>query len=297
MLRPFERVLKDAYELAVQASDKNHQRNKKAYDLRVRPHLFKGDRVFVRALGGTGKQKLKDKWNSTPYIVVEKLPNLPVYRVKPEKERGGVKTLHRDHLLLVGYLIRFPDGTDDVSTSTVNRVARTRQQRRVEAQVDETVGSESDFSVSDGEENYAYTSGLTVSKEHYQAPDVPALRKVNGLVAPIPDIPSACEGVTQADTDSSDKIEADPGNVLTGECEESNLSEEGCVEIQWSPQAQITRSQVEAESLSNNGVGGGDRAEAIAPRERRTVKPVIRFTYDELGEPSDQPVVIHAKEW
>lgn len=70
--------------------------------------LEKGDRVLVRALGLPRKHKLGDKWRSDPYIVVEKLPDLPVYRVKPEKGRGMVKTLHRDHLLPIGYLVRFP---------------------------------------------------------------------------------------------------------------------------------------------------------------------------------------------
>lgn len=55
-----------------------------------------------------GKHKLGDKWHSDPYLVVEKLPDLPVYPVKPEKGRGMVKTLHRDHLLPIGHLVRFP---------------------------------------------------------------------------------------------------------------------------------------------------------------------------------------------
>lgn len=118
-----QKDLKDAYQLAVEASNKNHQRNKQAYDLRVHPYLLEdGDRVLVYALGRTGKQKLKDKWNSLPHIVVERLPNLPVYQVKG---RGGVKTLHRDHLLPVGYLASLPDSSEDgcFSVSTDKRVS------------------------------------------------------------------------------------------------------------------------------------------------------------------------------
>lgn len=86
------RDLKTAYQLAMEASTKNHQKNKRAYDLTLRHQaLEKGDRVLVRALGGTGKQKLKDKWASLPYVVLDKLPNLPVYRVRPEMGTGAVK--------------------------------------------------------------------------------------------------------------------------------------------------------------------------------------------------------------
>ncbi|KAI3354871.1 hypothetical protein L3Q82_004669 [Scortum barcoo] len=41
------------------------------------------------------------------------MPNLPVYKVKPETGGGGVKTLHRDHLLPIGQL-EFTDSSSDV---------------------------------------------------------------------------------------------------------------------------------------------------------------------------------------
>lgn len=104
-----KRELKNAYQLAMNEMSKNHQRNKKQYDSRVRDQtLEEGDRVLVLNLGLTGKHKLQDKWNPLPYLVIEKLPNLPVYRVKPERVLGVVKTLHRDHLLPIGYLVRMP---------------------------------------------------------------------------------------------------------------------------------------------------------------------------------------------
>lgn len=92
------RELKSAYQLAMKEASKNHQRNKKHYESRVRNQTLEGgDRVLVRNLGLTGKHKLQDRWNPLPYLVIEKLPNLPVYRVKPERGLGVVKTIHRDH--------------------------------------------------------------------------------------------------------------------------------------------------------------------------------------------------------
>lgn len=88
--------LSHAYHLASEASGKNHLKNKRNYDHRVRVHkLQEGDHVLVRALGVPGKHKLKEKWHLQPYVVVGKLPNLPVYWVKSEEGRSIVKTLQR----------------------------------------------------------------------------------------------------------------------------------------------------------------------------------------------------------
>lgn len=67
---------------------------------------------MLRNLGLTWKHKLRDRWKSTPYIIVRQLPNLPVYEVKPEISAGSSKTLHRDHLLPIGYLVQMPDVKD-----------------------------------------------------------------------------------------------------------------------------------------------------------------------------------------
>lgn len=92
--------LQKAYKLASEAATKNHLRNKTLYDQRVRDQpLAEGDRVLLRNVGLTGKHKLQDRWRSIPYVVIKKLPNLPVYRIKPEHGPEVVKTLHRDHLL------------------------------------------------------------------------------------------------------------------------------------------------------------------------------------------------------
>lgn len=86
--------LQKAYQLAADAASRNNERNKRLYDARVRNQtLEEGDRVLVRNLGLTGKHKLQDRWNSLPYIVIAKLPNLPVYRVKPERGTGIVRTI------------------------------------------------------------------------------------------------------------------------------------------------------------------------------------------------------------
>lgn len=89
-----------AYQLAAEAADKNHNRNKRAHDKMIREQVLEdGDRVLLRNFGVTGKHKLKDKWKSMPSIFVGRMPNLPVYHVQPEKGNGAVKTVHHNHWL------------------------------------------------------------------------------------------------------------------------------------------------------------------------------------------------------
>lgn len=121
-----KKELQNAYKLASDASQKNHDRNKKNFDRRVRHHtLEQGDRVLIKNLGFTGKHKLQDKWNSLPYIVVKKLPDLPVYRLKPERGMGSIRTLHRDHLLPIGESVRLPT-PEESKPNTHRPVTRTQ---------------------------------------------------------------------------------------------------------------------------------------------------------------------------
>lgn len=125
--------LQAAYKLASEAAFKNHQKNKARYDSRVKYQVLKeGDRVLVKNLGLTGKHKLQDRWSSVPHIVVAKLPNVPVYRLKSEGGAEREKTLHRDHLLPIGESVRFPQVYDKEKSS---RKPVTRSDRGVRRSV------------------------------------------------------------------------------------------------------------------------------------------------------------------
>ncbi|KAL7886895.1 hypothetical protein AOLI_G00046160 [Acnodon oligacanthus] len=93
--------LKRAYRLASEAADKNNERNKRLYDKRVRfQALGIGDRVLLQNLGLKGKHMLENRWSAVPYKIVEKL--------RPEGDKRGLKTVHRDHLLPIGLSVRLP---------------------------------------------------------------------------------------------------------------------------------------------------------------------------------------------
>lgn len=93
--------LRYAYESATKEASKLAARNKVRYDSKVRDSVIEvGDCVLVRKVRLQGKQKLADKWDQQPYLVIHK-PNsdIPVYKVKPEFGKGPSRTLHRNMLL------------------------------------------------------------------------------------------------------------------------------------------------------------------------------------------------------
>lgn len=92
--------LKAAYELAESIAAKQNEGNKRRYDQKIRcSQLLPGDRVLIRNLGLQGKHKLADRWASNPYVVDSQMPDLPVFRLKPEDGNGPIKILHRNHIL------------------------------------------------------------------------------------------------------------------------------------------------------------------------------------------------------
>lgn len=68
---------------------------------------------------------------------MEKLPNLPVYRVKPKTGTGNVRTLNQDHLLPIGdrWRMYLSDERTDVLRPVITRArAIERTQRKQSAQ-------------------------------------------------------------------------------------------------------------------------------------------------------------------
>lgn len=101
----------DAYKLATKEADKARDIQKQRYDKYVRgATLNVGDRVLVKTLAHTGKDKLADLWEQRPYTVLQQ-PNedIPVFIVQREDGSGSKRTLHRNHLLPISSLPLSPD--------------------------------------------------------------------------------------------------------------------------------------------------------------------------------------------
>ena len=65
--------------------------------------LVPGDVVLMKNDAYQGKQKVKDRWSETEYVVVRQVTDgIPAYEVKDEG--GNVKTIHHNWLFLVATL-------------------------------------------------------------------------------------------------------------------------------------------------------------------------------------------------
>lgn len=105
-IRQLKDRLSKAYKKAETFASKGAADNKARYDAKAKAcKLAVGDLVLVRNVSLRGKNKLADKWEETPYIVVSQPnPDIPVYEVKKDAPHTkATRTLHRNLLLPLGY--------------------------------------------------------------------------------------------------------------------------------------------------------------------------------------------------
>ncbi|KAL6485589.1 hypothetical protein MHYP_G00049810 [Metynnis hypsauchen] len=277
-----KRELKSAYELATKSATQVHLRNKKNYERVLRSQvLAKGDRVLLKNLGLKGKHKLQSRWNSLPYVIVEKLPDLPVYRVKPESGMGKLRTIHRDNILPIGSLVRISDESDvqEQSTKPV-----TRSQRK-------SVTRQSHVTRSQGKAGYPLDEESSDSDSEYQ----PMFRwrsEPEDLEDPVSDEDHECEVQnTAGEQDSVSNDEEDECDVMLEAIVDSSDGWLDAADEVETPVEPI--GSAEPERHSPVSVTGEARPQRTSPRrEKRSIKPVIRLTYDEVGKPKDQPLTI-----
>lgn len=270
--------LQRAYQLASQAADKTHLRNKRAYDQKVRfQNIQEGDRVFLKNLGLKGKHKLDSRWSSIPHVVVGKMPNLPVFRVRPEGGRGGIRTIHRDHILPIGQSVRIPveQAFEETTVRPRTRSTRTRQRQPIMRQREEV----SEMTDSSSEVECDHTS-------------IPYRDYVERLLKrkEVSDGVSVCSQYEDA---------MEPNSVQSAEEVEFNIEydEEGQAVTESDPYDSGTDLDAGRNSVCAPKVKRSSKTKVNSvprPRlnEKRQIKPVLRLTYDEPGKPSEQPLTI-----
>ncbi len=253
--------LQRAYSLATESSDKNHQRNKKTHDKHVKEQaLDKGDRVLLRNLGVTGKHKLKCKWRSSPYIVMEKLPNLPVYKIKPERGMGAEKTIHRNHLLPIGYLVRLP--VDEKEVGSQHRPVTRAFQQNTKEPVQTNNHDEDVFSELEYDEVYLPRSVELDWDKLLTGPELSTKQSEPILTEPERQAQDPAELEPVVNDLPNLPLHADP---------EVDVLEEGADVNSYSD------TQAESEQVKHS---------------KRVTRPVVKLSYDELGKPCEYPVTV-----
>lgn len=256
--------LQKAYKMAQEAANKVHLRNKKAYDKRIGFHnLEPGDRVLLKNLGLRGKQKLQNRWCDVPYVVVGKMPNLPVYKVKPQNGRGKFKTLHRDNLLPIGEYVRIPVSDKPLEVHTRSAASPKTRSKRATTEHSKQVAYEMSTESSDFEWEFPQRPYRTylekmlqrdskIGHEHEKTSLNVAMEDLSERASPVPD---------EQYSDTGPQTESEPDSVSS----EDDM-------------------QCASNSKRTHGL--------THSRPKRTLKPVVRLTYDELGKVSEQPLTI-----
>lgn len=146
--------LKEAYELATNASARANQENKLRYNKKVRRQsLNPGDRVLIQNLVLKGKHKLADRWHSMPYVVESQLSNLPVYKLVPVSGNGPKKVLHRNHILHLKSQVKM---SSESGSPNPLPVRKTRKRQSEKPMFEPVNFVPRDFSSSDSESEYDY---------------------------------------------------------------------------------------------------------------------------------------------
>ena len=113
-VRRLRRHMRTAYHEADAAAEKARQKQKTAYDQKVREVVLKpGGHVLVQNKTPRGKCKLKDNWEEWPHVIVRKLPTFPAYVVRRTGSKK-TRTLHRNMLAPCPFDVP-PSSTSEVS--------------------------------------------------------------------------------------------------------------------------------------------------------------------------------------
>jgi len=185
--------LDESYRMAKGSMDKAQHRSKGRYDKKVRGNtLEEGDRVLVRKTKfEPGKNKLANKWEEKVYLVIKKLPGIPVYELKPEGGQGRNKRLHRNNILPIsikGDRREKRYESSESSDSSFENIPRQTEQEEEESEKDEGQESEESENEEDEQEQQDEAENLqerteqTVERADDASDELP--ESVQGLQGP-----------------------------------------------------------------------------------------------------------------
>ena len=216
--------------------------------------------MLLKNLGFKGKHNLQSRWGALPYVVVDQLPDLPVYKLKPESGMGKIRTLHRDHLLPIGSLVEIHQERED--QLPVHRPVTRAQRKSVASKLRQPEPEGNTSQVVNGE-----TSESDCEVQ-------PGCRLRVGRSSEIPD--RIFDGVS--DAGSNDEQYASSGEEEVADASEGDI-----------PTGDETDG---GNTIAEGNTPTGADKRSSPKVEKRPIKPVIRLTYDEAVRPKAQPLTI-----
>ena len=282
--------MRQAYDIAKKNAAHAAGRRKKLYDKKaISGELSPGDRVLVRNLQRVnGPSKLRSYWEDKVYVVVkQKAPNIPVYEVQPENGKGKSKVIHRNLLLKCDLLESSEEIPRDprVRPSIPARRPRPwRQQPSPEMSSDDNDDEEIEI-VFDRTKPHATGPTPTVVEQ----PRAPSEQSPADHV--VPDEGTRPTVVEQPVAPPEPSL---PDHMMPDENEICDLTHEGEDERQGREHinAGVDERNYENEGSPNTYPAneGVDRYSTERNTMRRNRQPPSRLTYDQLGQPSIQPI-------
>jgi len=263
-----------ALSLAKRAIEKTQDYNKQWYDGKVRSiQIAVGDRVLVRNVRNTGK--LDSYWERNIYEVINKVDDLPVYKIKKLNSKGVVdpkskiRKLHRNLLKKVNEL--------EISDDSV--VPIPRKKSNVLSKPTDTVDElESDES----EEVIVYEENGDVMTDRLPVSDIDEEASGNDVMEGYTE-PNSADVVTDElpVTDVDEEVSDNDGDVLR----EYTIWNSAGVSTDRLPVILEVDEEVSGDDydVSEEDTVEDSRIESVPRRSSRIKVKKQTFTYDEVG--------------
>lgn len=288
--------LEESYRIATHNASKSAMRNKDRFDKRVKESTLEvGDKVLVRNVRIRGKHKLADKWEPSIHIVVERVGDLPVYKVCSQDKNAPARVLHRDLLLPCGFLTTSEESIPDPDSGKPSK-PKTRSQRRRELFSEEQSDSEDEICIFSripvGETRITYAYDIKSKEVDGREKDLPQrsnlpqetelpqtvsspdnMRPLDESLGEVTEVNEPTDSEVQETMPTGNKIEGGylPSSHPIGDEDEMDMS----TDVQ--DLEERTKQEVNTKGESSESVN--------LRRSNRMPKPPKKFHYPQLGNP------------
>ncbi len=288
--------LEESYRIATLNASKSAMRNKDRFDKRVKESTLEvGDKVLVRNVRIRGKHKLAERWEPSIHIVVERVGDLPVYKVRSQDRDAPVRVLHRDLLLPCGFLTTPQESIPDPDSRKPSK-PKTRSQRRRELFSEEQSDSEDEICIFSripaGETRITYAYDIKSRGANGREKDLPqrsnlpqetelpqtvsspeSMRPLDGSLGEVTEVNEPTDSEVQETMPTGNEIEGGylPSSDPIGDEDKMDMSTD----------VQDLEERTEQEVNTN-----GESSENVnLRRSNRNPNPPKKFHYPQLGNP------------